>query len=173
MTLLKSCIEVESWSAFSIINLPSNTLSRKEKWLGKNFHISHLLVSMNTFDSMTGQFKHNSKNSVIRMLCFACIVVWHKARENTSYNRDGDMILLPPLTNPLWHQAMHYGTQVTHLLFFDCKIGDFKIAGRVCLQKSLFTFSLTRYFLVIFLIMHWKLTRCMAVHVLHCLLASF
>jgi hypothetical protein len=31
---------------------------------------------------------------------------------------------------------IHYVTQVTHLLFFDCKIGDFKIAGRVCLQKK-------------------------------------
>ncbi len=29
-----------------------------------------------------------------------------------------------------------YVTQVTHLLFFNCKIGDFKIAGRVCLQKK-------------------------------------
>jgi len=28
---------------------------------------------------------------------------------------------------------IHTGTQVTHLLFFDCKIGDFKIAGCVCL----------------------------------------
>ncbi len=46
------------------------------------------------------------------------------------------------------------------LLFFNCKIGDFKIAGRVCLQKKLFVaFSLTRYFLVIFKILHWKQTR--------------
>ncbi len=29
-----------------------------------------------------------------------------------------------------------YVTQVTHLLFFDCKIGDFKTAGRVCLEKK-------------------------------------
>jgi len=29
-----------------------------------------------------------------------------------------------------------YVTQVTHLLVFDCKIGDFKIAGCVCLQKK-------------------------------------
>jgi len=27
-------------------------------------------------------------------------------------------------------------TQITHLLFFDCKIGDFKIAGRVCFYKK-------------------------------------
>jgi len=27
-------------------------------------------------------------------------------------------------------------TSNTHLMFFDCKIGDFKTAGRVCLQKT-------------------------------------
>jgi len=32
--------------------------------------------------------------------------------------------------------VIHYVTQVTHLLFFYCKIGDFKIAGCVCLQKK-------------------------------------
>ena len=32
--------------------------------------------------------------------------------------------------------VIDYGTQVTHLLFFDRKSGDFKIAGRVCLQKK-------------------------------------
>jgi len=32
--------------------------------------------------------------------------------------------------------TIDYVTQVTHLLVFDCKIGDFKIAGCVCLQKK-------------------------------------
>jgi len=31
---------------------------------------------------------------------------------------------------------LYTGTQITHLLFFNCKIGDFKIAGRVSLQKK-------------------------------------
>jgi len=31
--------------------------------------------------------------------------------------------------------TIDYVTQVTHLLVFDCKIGDFKIAGCVCLQR--------------------------------------
>ena len=33
-------------------------------------------------------------------------------------------------------KSIHYGTQVTHLLLFGCKIGVFKIAGCVCLQKK-------------------------------------
>ncbi len=37
-----------------------------------------------------------------------------------------------------------YVTQVTHLLVFDCKIGDFKIAGCVCLQKKVCLLSLLR-----------------------------
>ncbi len=32
--------------------------------------------------------------------------------------------------------CIDYVTQVTPLLFFVCKIGDFKIAGCVCLQKK-------------------------------------
>ena len=28
--------------------------------------------------------------------------------------------------------------KASHLLVFDCKIGDFKIAGCVCLQKKVF-----------------------------------
>ena len=42
--------------------------------------------------------------------------------------------------------AIDYGTQVTHLLFFDRKIGDFKIAGLVCLQKKVCLLSPTMYF---------------------------
>ena len=37
---------------------------------------------------------------------------------------------------------IHTGTQVAHLLYFDCKIGDFKIAGCVCLQKKVYLPSL-------------------------------
>jgi len=32
-----------------------------------------------------------------------------------------------------YFSGIHTGTQVAHLLYFDCKIGDFKIAGCVCL----------------------------------------
>jgi len=38
--------------------------------------------------------------------------------------------------------SIHTGTQVAHLLYFDCKIGDFKIAGCVCLQKKVYLPSL-------------------------------
>ena len=41
-------------------------------------------------------------------------------------------------------QIEDYVTQVTHLLVFDCKIGDFKIAGCVCLQKKVCLLSLLR-----------------------------
>jgi hypothetical protein len=44
-----------------------------------------------------------------------------------------------------------YVTQVTHLLFFNCEIGDFKIAGRVCLQKKFVCLLSYKVFLVSFL----------------------
>ncbi len=37
-------------------------------------------------------------------------------------------------------KSIDYVTQVTHLLVFNCKIGDFKIAGCVCLQKKFVNF---------------------------------
>ncbi len=40
------------------------------------------------------------------------------------------------------HILIHYVTQVTHLLFFDCKIGDFKIAG-LCLFTKKFVYLLS------------------------------
>jgi len=43
------------------------------------------------------------------------------------------LVGIKPTTGNL---CIHYVTQVTHLLVLDCKIGDFKIAGCVCLQKK-------------------------------------
>ena len=54
---------------------------------------------------------------------------------------------------------MHYVHKHCRLLFFTCKIGDFKIAGLVCLQKRVCLLSPKMYFFVIFKIMHWKLAR--------------
>jgi len=45
------------------------------------------------------------------------------------------------LANPI-----DYITHVTHLLFFYCKIGDFKIAGHVCLQKKFVKHSYKVFF---------------------------
>jgi hypothetical protein len=44
-------------------------------WIDMEYGRGNVTLA-NTFDSMTSwQFKHDSINSVIRMLCFACIVV--------------------------------------------------------------------------------------------------